>query len=339
VETEKQTNRRDTSPRNSPPTRRDDAPQLQTGDAENYNYRKFVWAIVLGVFLLFFLADTFEHTVLPQFRIGRVSWFFTTGIATLLAWHVGRAFLSNLEKVHNRLVSQNRSLAEQSQTLAQQSERLALSVQEAHHRIKNNLQTVAALLSWYDGQGEIPQNALRESVARIRSIALVHDLLTKDTPLSVVDAAQVIEKIQSNLSNTVQGNNTVRIECDLQPLEMPSRQATSLALIVNELILNAFEHAFPERRTGQISIVLREREGEAYLAVADDGIGLPPDFDLYSSQHTGLQIARSLVEEDLAGTLRFTSSGMALSDSNAPDVNLTGGTVAEINFRNHYDER
>ncbi|RYG73974.1 hypothetical protein EON80_02770 [bacterium] len=314
VESDKSATLKDTSPQSSSP--------------EAYNYRRFTWVIVLIVFAIFFLADMFEHGVLPRFNTGIFRWYFTTTVATLLSGILGWAFLRNIENAHQELVSRNQSLAEQSQMLELQSKRLALTVQEAHHRIKNNLQTVAALLSWYDTQGEIPQNALRESMTRIRAIALVHDLLTNDTPLSEVNAAQVVTQICESLVKTMDSRDNITFDTDLQSVHLPSRQATSLALVLNELILNSFEHAFPHRERGHIFIVLKDGSEDALLTVTDSGVGLPKDFDLDSSGRTGLQIARSLVEEDLAGTLRLTSSEGTSADS---------GTSAEVRFKKRYD--
>ena len=288
-----------------------------------YNYRRVHLTIVIGVFLLFFLADSFEHGILPRFNIGHFSWFFTTALATILAYFATGAFLGNLERVHNRLVEQNKSLADQAAKLAQQSERLALSVQEAHHRIKNNLQTVAALLSWYDQQGALPRDALTDSVARIRAIALVHDTLTKDTPLTEVDAAQVIEQIAHNVLSTLRTAENIMVKCDLEHVFVSSRECTSLALIVNELLLNAVEHAFPVGRAGSITITLHERENVVTLCVADDGVGLPPDFHFLRDMQTGLHIASSLVKEDLHGSLNLVPNG---------------GTEARVIFRRRIDE-
>ncbi|HEU4798608.1 MAG TPA: sensor histidine kinase, partial [bacterium] len=88
-----------------------------------------------------------------------------------------------------------------------------------------------------------------------------------------------------------------------------SRQATSLALVVNELLQNAIEHAFPDRTEGRVEIRLSEREGALVLAVEDNGQGLPAGFEPYGGDDLGLKIIHALVTEDLGGNIAFSRDG------------------------------
>jgi|GEM_PF-4015121 len=272
-----------------------------------FNYRRLAWQLVLGVFLLFFLSDTIEHAVLPRLHLGHISWFFTTIIATTLTYITSHIVLTDLESIHRRLIHQNDSLASQAEALARESERLELAVQEAHHRIKNNLQTVAALLSWYDSQSSTPEEALQHAVARIRAIALVHDFLTYESAISAVNVGDVIQQLGHGLIQSMTNSDKIQLGFELEELYMPSNLCTSLALIVNELLLNALEHAFPQHRSGVINIILRQQTQRVWLIVEDNGAGLPADFDVEADTHAGLHIARSLAEEDLHGSFEIMS--------------------------------
>ena len=271
------------------------------------NYRRLLWAIVVGVFALFFVTDVIEHAVLPQYHLGRVGWFLTTALATVLSYPVARIVLYRLEASHNRLILQNQELQEQSSRLAQESERLALAVQEAHHRIKNNLQSVASLLMWQQRQEKSTQEIITDSVNRIRAIATVHDLLTRDSQFDMVNAGDVVRRLGSSLLVSMEGEGEVVMDVAVEDVFTHSRAATSIALIVTELILNALKHGFPNHGAGKIRVKLSRENGVATLRVSDDGVGLPEGFDLERDAGTGLNIATSLAREDLDGAFNLAA--------------------------------
>lgn len=190
---------------------------------------------------------------------------------------------------------------------ARRAEALSTLIQEMHHRIKNNLQTVADLLSLEMSAAANPAAAksLRDSVNRIKSIAAVHQLLSLEqlrlTNITEL-ARQVCDISQRHL---VQPGRQVSAEIGGPAIYLPSKQATALALVMNELVTNAFEHAFAPGEPGHVRIMLDQRDEEVSVTVEDNGRGLPPGFNLETDTGLGLQIVRTLVEKDLAGTLRM----------------------------------
>jgi signal transduction protein with GAF and PtsI domain/anti-sigma regulatory factor (Ser/Thr protein kinase) len=190
----------------------------------------------------------------------------------------------------------------------------AAIVREMHHRIKNNLQTVAMLLRMQasDGGGLTAQDVLHISVNRILSIAAVHEALAQEG-FRLVNVKDVTERIVRIVSqNMVRPDQRVEIRVEGEPLILPSRPATSLALVVNELLQNALEHAFVGRKSGMVRIGLGRGPREYVVEVADDGVGLPsPEGDLRPDaprDSLGLEIVETLVKDDLGGRLEFIST-------------------------------
>jgi two-component system, sensor histidine kinase PdtaS len=194
-----------------------------------------------------------------------------------------------------------------------ESEHRARSIREAHHRIKNNLQAVSDLIYLELHQAgerqEISKGVLQESMNRIHAIALVHDFLSQDTDVRVVDVSSVIRKLVPMVLGT-HGvrEEAIQVSVTVPTLPVSSKRATALALIVNELVSNAAKHACREGGIGTLSISLDEEGEDLVLRVADDGPGLPPDFDLVRDSNVGLEVVRLLAERDLGGRFTLTSS-------------------------------
>jgi PAS domain S-box-containing protein len=193
---------------------------------------------------------------------------------------------------------------------ARRAEALATLIQEMHHRIKNNLQTVADLLSLEMSASSSPEarKSLQDSINRIKSIAAVHQLLSLEqlrlTNITEL-ARQVCDISQRHL---VLPGRPVTAEVRGPAIYLPSKQATSLALVMNELVSNSFEHAFAPGQAGHIIISLDQSGGQVSVSIADDGQGLPSAVNLETNRGLGLQIVRTLVEKDLNGILRVENA-------------------------------
>lgn len=179
-------------------------------------------------------------------------------------------------------------------------------VKEVHHRVKNNLQTVAGLLRLQQRRSQNPEikAILNESITRIASIALVHEYLSQDD-VGVVDLKELAGNL---LSTTLQSmlDPEKRIATELvcpQPLTLPSGQATSAALVINELLQNTIKHAFTGRLEGKVTLRLNDTDSGIVLSIEDNGIGLPEAFDPQKDANLGWQIINTLVKDDLHATL------------------------------------
>src|SRR3954452_14638694 len=170
--------------------------------------------------------------------------------------------------------------------------------QEIHHRVKNNLQTVASLLRLQArGDAVDPRRALDDSVNRILAIAAVHEVLTERRDESV-DLGELLERLRSMLVQGLGGGKEV--SAALAPVLLEGARATALALVFSELLQNALEHG-----GGSVRIELAERNGDVVLAIADDGGDIVGD----PVHGTGLSIVRALVRDKLRGELSLASDG------------------------------
>jgi two-component sensor histidine kinase len=195
------------------------------------------------------------------------------------------------------------------------------TIREIHHRVKNNLQTVAALLRLQARRIESVRGreALDEAVRRVGAIAVVHETLsqTYEEEVEFDAVADQLLALVSEVGTEDGAAGAVRIRREGSFGTIGSDVATPLAMVLTEVLQNAMEHAFPDGRTGQVDVAVSTGEHGLVVRVSDDGVGLPADFDPEATSSLGLSIVRTLVGV-LGGSLRF---------DRRPDG---GGTVVEL---------
>jgi two-component sensor histidine kinase len=181
--------------------------------------------------------------------------------------------------------------------------RLQRSMTETYHRVKNNLQVVAALIEMIilDNQETVHTDKLRQVNQHIRALAAINDLLTQETrsgrEVRELSSRMVLDKLMLLLFSTM---GMRRIRWDIEDFPLTLKQGPALALLVNELVSNAFKHG-----RGEIILSLATVGGQARLEVCDDGPGFPPDFDVRAASNTGLELTESLSRWDLGGEAAY----------------------------------
>ncbi len=184
-------------------------------------------------------------------------------------------------------------------------------LKEIHHRIKNNLQIISSLLNLqlnYLNNEEII-GMLQSSQSRIRSMALIHEKLYKTKELSSINFGDYIKDLTTYLFKTYRNKTgSLRLELDLSEVKLDINLSISLGLILNELVTNSLRHAFPGNKPGKLNICLREDDSELLLIVADNGVGLPEDFDIKKTNSLGLELVDSLVDQH-KGKLEINRNG------------------------------
>jgi two-component sensor histidine kinase len=195
------------------------------------------------------------------------------------------------------------------------------TIREIHHRVKNNLQTIAALLRLQGRRSESSEAraAIAESERRIRAIAIVHETLSRETG-ELVPFDDIVRPLVRLVEETVSSEDrAVRIRIEGHVGQVRGELATPLAVVLTELMQNAADHAFPvgafsggaspgaigERREGHVVVRTGRDEGDVLLEVEDDGLGLPPGFSLEDSLGLGLSIVHTLVTSELGGQLEL----------------------------------
>ena len=182
------------------------------------------------------------------------------------------------------------------------------TIREIHHRVKNNLQTVSALLRLQSRRIDDPSAAaaLDEAVRRIASIALVHETLSNSDETTVA-FDEVLSSLVTHSLELSPRMGQLKIERIGKIGSLESRLATPLSLVVTELIHNALEHGLATSGT-QLRIELQRYSNEGLVTISDDGVGLPDGFNLATSANLGLQIVLTLTENELNGELKLESN-------------------------------
>ena len=171
-------------------------------------------------------------------------------------------------------------------------------IQEVHHRVKNNLQTIAAVLRMQARRVKDTgtQQTLNEAINRILSVAVIHEFLSLDENQSI-NIRDVCQRIVVQAREALVPGQQIKFSVEGPAIYLPSQQATACALVVNELIQNALEHGFGDQKRGEIRLVLIDSGDQVSINLWDDGNPLPEDFSLATPSSLGLQIVSSLVQK------------------------------------------
>ncbi len=221
-------------------------------------------------------------------------------------------------------------------------DRLLLSkdatIREVHHRVKNNLQTISSLLRLQARRIEAPagRTALAEAERRIRSIAVVHEILSRDAS-DQVPFDEIVQALVRMARETSVGPYDVTVSVEGELGEIPAESATPMSVVIAELLQNAIEHGFPEPAEGvaqagasgvappRVELVFGHDAKHYEVVVRDNGVGLPSSFDIDETRSLGLSIVRDLVRTQLSGTITMES------DPRTAD----GGTTVRLEIPAH----
>ena len=177
-------------------------------------------------------------------------------------------------------------------------------IKEIHHRVKNNLQTIASLLRMQArrAQSQETKDVLRDCVGRVNSIAIVHEYLSQQDS-GLIDVDKVAKEIyKALLSSMLSPDFKLDAHFYVEKTTLPSEKATSVALILNELLQNAIEHGFEGKNSGRLDVSFKLADDKYELTIRDDGAGLPAGVDVFNSKSLGLKIIKTLAEADLRGS-------------------------------------
>ena len=210
------------------------------------------------------------------------------------------------------------------------------TIKEIHHRVKNNLQTISSLLRLQGRRlaSDEAKDAIADSVRRIRTIALVHETLSREPGEDVAFVEIVRPLIQLSQESLQSSDRPVRFEVRGDGGRLPATIATPLSVVILELLQNVVDHAFGEkRRDGVVRVFLaRDQEDDAlHIRVIDNGVGVDEQFDISRATGLGLSIVRTLVTTELGGTISMRPASNAdLVDAALDDGSGQVGTVVDL---------
>ena len=194
--------------------------------------------------------------------------------------------------------------------LKQKEEELLIKsvvIKEIHHRVKNNLQTIASLLRMQARRtnSQEAKDILRDAINRVNSIAIVHESLSQQEK-GEINVAEVSRDIyHAVLTSMVAPDLHLETSFEVEEVLLPSEQATGIALILNELLQNAIEHGFENKKTGKLCVSFKVCANIGILEITDDGCGLPQDFNITQTNSLGLKIVQTMAETDLGGKFQL----------------------------------
>jgi PAS domain S-box-containing protein len=212
-----------------------------------------------------------------------------------------------LSKTNEALEEENAQRLEAEGKLQASNDEKVLLLKEIHHRVKNNLQIIVSLLRLQKRQivDTATQQQILDSEGRIRSMALVHEKLYRSTDLASINFDDYLKTLVNQLVTLYATNSgQIRIVIDMKGISVDINQSIPLGLIMNELISNAMKYAFPEGRTGELSISGMQQGGSNVFTVRDNGIGIPEDFDWRETKTLGMNLVIMLTDQ-LNGTIEL----------------------------------
>jgi len=211
--------------------------------------------------------------------------------------------LESLLKSFDILIAARNQAEEQVEANLREKETL---LQEIHHRVKNNMNVISSLLalSEHATQNEEVKRALQESQGRVHAMSTVHESLHNSRNLAEIDLQSYLGKLSTSLLQTYSVHpGKVQLKISGDEVRVNINKASPLGLTINELISNALKYAFPGERKGEIQITTRQQEDRLVLVIQDNGVGLPQDFDWKTANSLGLRLVRSLIENQLNGSI------------------------------------
>jgi PAS domain S-box-containing protein len=234
---------------------------------------------------------------------GEVRWVWGQGELTYDAGGNPVQMFGTIQDITERAVAQ-----EQIRTSLREKEML---LKEIHHRVKNNMQVVTSLLNLESEKAADPgtRALFKESMTRIRSMALVHEKLYRSPSLSSIDFGEYLNSVSNELMRTY---HTPGVACmvDAEAIPLGIDIAIPCGLIVSELVSNALKHAFAGRQQGNLRVILRRQDPAAVmLKVLDDGVGFPAGVDFRNAASMGLNLVVSLATQIRGSVVMERDSG------------------------------
>jgi two-component sensor histidine kinase len=268
--------------------------------------------------------DQFQKSKLQQEALLRnISFAIATLLIIIVALLYNRYRLK--QRTNKKLELQQEEIARKNLSLQNLVKEKDWLVKEIHHRVKNNLQIVMSLLNSQSAyiNNERALTAIHDSQHRVHAMSLIHQKLYNTENVSSIDISLYIREMVSYLSESFNTGQRIRFEYDIKPLEMDVSQAVPLGLILNEAITNSIKYAFPDDRSGVISISLSDTSpNQCLLVMSDNGVGMPQQFDSKKPGSLGMSLMEGL-SEDLDGKFSIENkNGTTIKVSFAHDVNV-----------------
>ncbi|HEU5167888.1 MAG TPA: sensor histidine kinase, partial [Chitinophagaceae bacterium] len=240
------------------------------------------------------------------------------------------------QRTNKKLELQRQEIAKQNLSLQNMVNEKEWLLKEIHHRVKNNLQVVMSLLNSQSAyiDNDAALTAIHDSQHRVQAMSLIHQKLYSSENVSSIDMSLYIRELVSYLKESFDSGQRIRFDLNIEPFEMDVSQAVPLGLILNEAITNSLKYAFPDKRSGLISISLLNTSSNRYLlTITDDGVGMPSTIKKTGS--LGMSLMKGL-SEDLDGNFSIVNNnGTAINISFIYEPGIKRSNLVSESFVSH----
>ncbi|MGD8426396.1 MAG: PAS domain S-box protein [Balneolaceae bacterium] len=244
------------------------------------------------------VKEGFEHTLIRADKIARDVEIYSIPIS----YHGEPAVQTVIHDVTER--------KEKEQVIKDSLKEKETLLREIHHRVKNNLAVISGLLELQamNTSDEKTLNTLRDSQLRIHSIAMIHEKLYRSEALSDIGFDVYLEELVDSISRTYHSKKQmIDITYDIDPSSLSLDQAIPCSLIVNEVVVNCFKHAFKNTGQGKIYITVKVKKPDLFITIRDNGCGLPANFSIDKQQSLGMTLIQTLTQQ-LDGQFSFSTN-------------------------------
>lgn len=247
-----------------------------------------------------------EEQIVALNRINRLQQLLALGLSSGIFIFI--VFMFVLVKANRKIKKSNRLISRQKILVEQREAEKALLLKELNHRVKNNLQMVASLLNLHARQlkDHPAAEALVAGRYRVEALTLIHQKLYRDDVDTIIDIKEYIVELTQNL--VFNFGPEFRLELNLEPFVMKIDKAIPLGLIINELVTNSLKYGGKNNKAPGLRVSIENQPNTVLLTIADNGSGLPIDFDFNKAGSFGLKLVNSLVKQ-LAGNIECKSDG------------------------------
>jgi len=225
------------------------------------------------------------------------------------------AVIKNDQGVPKMFIATTRNCTERKkaeQELMKSIQEKELLLQEIHHRVKNNLQVISSLLDLGSLRIADPraQSLISDAQTKIQTMAFIHNQLYKSERFDNVDMGIHVRDLVQYLKYFYAHKKDISIYSRIHKIYLPITQAIPCALVINELVSNAFKHAFQDGKSGVLEITMEiQRENKIVMNIRNNGLGLDNDLDIFSTESLGLKLVRNLVQNQLKGKIELSCKG------------------------------